>query len=114
ESTNVEHVQRIAAAVDVPVRMGGGLRSLEAVRSAARAGARRVVLGTAALRDVDLLDAALAEFGDRIVVSLDARDGKLAAAGWVHQNDIPLEAVIANIGSLCVRRTMYFIINLDD
>lgn len=113
ESTNVEHVQRIAAAVDVPVQMGGGLRSLEAVRSAARAGARRVVLGTAALRDVDLLDAALAEFGDRIVVSLDARDGKLAAAGWVQQTDIPLEAIIAHLGARGVRRYVYSSIDRD-
>jgi phosphoribosylformimino-5-aminoimidazole carboxamide ribotide isomerase len=113
EPTNVEHVRRIAAAIDVPVQMGGGLRTLEAVRSAAQAGARRLVLGTAALRDVDLLDAAVAEFGDRIVVSLDARNGKLAAAGWVQQTDIPLEAIIAHLGARGVRRYVYSSIDRD-
>ena len=83
QPANLEHVRRIAAAVQVPVQVGGGLRSLDAVRAAAQAGAARVVLGTAALRDVDLLDAAVAELGDRVVVSLDAREGKLASDGWL-------------------------------
>ena len=113
EPANLEHIRRIAAAVDVPVQVGGGLRTLEAVRAAAHAGAARVVLGTAALRDVDLLDAAVAELGDRVVVSLDARDGKLAAAGWVQQTDIPLESVIAHLGARGVRRYVYSSIERD-
>lgn len=113
EPANLEHIRRIAAAVDVPVQVGGGLRTLEAVRAAAQAGAARVVLGTAALRDVDLLDAAVAELGDRVVVSLDARDGKLAAAGWVQQTDIPLESVIAHLGARGVRRYVYSSIERD-
>jgi phosphoribosylformimino-5-aminoimidazole carboxamide ribotide isomerase len=113
EPANLEHIRRIAAAVDVPVQVGGGLRTLDAVRAAAHAGAARVVLGTAALRDVDLLDAAVAELGDRVVVSLDARDGKLAAAGWVQQTDIPLESVIAHLGARGVRRYVYSSIERD-
>ncbi len=110
---NLEHVRRIAAAVDVPVQVGGGLRDLEAVRAAAQAGASRVILGTAALQDVDLLDAAVSELGDRVVVSLDARDGKLAAAGWVQQTDIPLESVIEHLGARGVRRYVYSSIDRD-
>jgi phosphoribosylformimino-5-aminoimidazole carboxamide ribotide isomerase len=110
---NLEHVRRIAAAVDVPVQVGGGLRTLDAVRTAAQAGAARVVLGTAALQDVDLLDAAVQQLGDRVVVSLDARDGKLAAAGWVQQTDIPLESVIEHLGARGVRRYVYSSIDRD-
>lgn len=113
EPANLEHVRRIAGAVDVPVQVGGGLRTLDAVRTAAEAGAARVVLGTAALRDVDLLDAAVAELGDRVVVSLDARDGKLAAAGWVQQTEIPLESVIEHLGARGVRRYVYSSIDRD-
>ncbi len=113
EPANLEHVRRIAAAVDVPVQVGGGLRTLEAVRTAAQSGATRVVLGTAALRDVDLLDAAVSELDDRIVVSLDARDGKLAAAGWVQQTDIPLESVIGHLGARGVRRYVFSSIDRD-
>jgi phosphoribosylformimino-5-aminoimidazole carboxamide ribotide isomerase len=113
QPTNLEHVRRIAAAVQVPVQVGGGLRSLDAVRAAAQAGAARVVLGTAALRDVDLLDAAVAELGDRLVVSLDAREGKLASDGWVQQTEIPLESVIAHLGARGVRRYVYSSIDRD-
>jgi len=110
---NLEHVRRIAAAVDVPIQVGGGLRSLADVQSVAAAGATRVVLGTAALHDVDLLDAAIEELGNRVVVSVDARDGKLAAAGWIEQTDIPIDSVIERLGARGVRRFVYSSIERD-
>ncbi len=110
---NLDHIERIAAAVEVPVQVGGGLRSLDAVRAAAGAGAARVILGTAALRDIDLLDAAVAELRDRLVVSIDARDGKLAASGWLEQTDIPIESVIERLGARGVRRFVYSSIERD-
>jgi phosphoribosylformimino-5-aminoimidazole carboxamide ribotide isomerase len=113
EPANLDHVRRIAAAVDVPIQVGGGLRSLADVQDAAAAGATRVVLGTAALRDVDLLDAAIEEFGNRVVVSVDARNGKLAAAGWTEQTDIPINSVIERLGARGVRRFVYSSIERD-
>jgi phosphoribosylformimino-5-aminoimidazole carboxamide ribotide isomerase len=110
---NLEHVRRIAAGVDVPIQVGGGLRSLADVQSVAAAGATRVVLGTAAFRDIDLLDAAIEELGDRVVVSVDARDGKLAAAGWTEQTDIPINSVIERLGARGVRRFVYSSIERD-
>jgi phosphoribosylformimino-5-aminoimidazole carboxamide ribotide isomerase len=110
---NLDHVRRIADAVEVPIQVGGGLRSLENVLSAAEAGARRVVLGTAAYHDVDLLDAAVAQLGDRVVVSLDARDGMLAAAGWVQQTDIPVRSAIERLAARGVRRFVYSSIERD-
>src|SRR5690349_20592336 len=59
EPANVDHIRRICSAVTVPVQVGGGLRTIAAVRRTIEAGAARVVLGTAAFRDVDLLDTAL-------------------------------------------------------
>jgi phosphoribosylformimino-5-aminoimidazole carboxamide ribotide isomerase len=110
---NLEHVRRIAAEVEVPVQTGGGLRTLEAVREAIRAGAARVVLGTAAYRDVDLLDEVVALLGDRLVVSVDARDGYLAASGWLEQTDIPVQSVIERLGARGVRRFVYSSIERD-
>jgi phosphoribosylformimino-5-aminoimidazole carboxamide ribotide isomerase len=110
---NIEQVRRIAAGVDVPVQVGGGLRTLEAVRQAVGAGAGRVVLGTAAYRDVDLLDQAIAEFGDRVVVSVDARGGKLAMSAWTEQTDIPIESVIERMGARGVRRFVFSSIERD-
>ena len=70
---NLHHLERITEELQVPVQYGGGLRSLSAVRDALRAGAERVVLGTAALRDVDFLDDVLGSFRERIIVSVDTR-----------------------------------------
>jgi phosphoribosylformimino-5-aminoimidazole carboxamide ribotide isomerase len=111
--SNLEHVRRIAAAVDVPLQVGGGVRSIEAVRDAAAAGASRIVLGTAALRDIDLIDTALAEFGERIVVSVDARGGRLAAEGWTEQTELPVGAVVERLGARGVRRFVYSSIERD-
>ena len=78
----------------MPVQVGGGLRTGDAIRAVLDAGATRVVLGTAAFRDLEFLDEALAAYGDRVVVSVDARDGQVAPPGWTEQTEIPVEAVI--------------------
>jgi phosphoribosylformimino-5-aminoimidazole carboxamide ribotide isomerase len=111
--TNVEHLERIAAEVALPIQFGGGLRTMDAVNLAVEAGATRVVLGTAALRDVDLLDEALARHGDRIVVSIDARDGRVATEGWTEQTDIPVGPVLDRLGQRGVRRFVFSSINHD-
>jgi phosphoribosylformimino-5-aminoimidazole carboxamide ribotide isomerase len=110
---NLEHVRRIAAEVPVPIQVGGGLRTIKAVREAIGAGAARVLLGTAAYQDVDFLDTAIAELDDRVVVSVDVRDGRVAAAGWTEQTDIPLEAVIEHLNARGVRRFVYSSIDRD-
>lgn len=110
---NLEQIRRITSETEVPVQVGGGLRTIEAVRGAIEAGAARVLLGTAAYVDVDFLDHAVAEFRDRVVVSVDVRDGRLAAAGWTEQTDIPLEAVIEHLNARGVRRFVYSSIDRD-
>jgi phosphoribosylformimino-5-aminoimidazole carboxamide ribotide isomerase len=110
---NLDHVRRIVAGVDVPVQVGGGLRTTMAVREVLEAGAARAVLGTAALRDIDFLDEALAEHGDRIVVSIDARRGRLATAGWTEQTDIPAESAIEALGHRGASRFVYSSIERD-
>jgi phosphoribosylformimino-5-aminoimidazole carboxamide ribotide isomerase len=113
EPANVEHVRRICSEVTIPVQVGGGLRNIEAVRRTIEAGATRVVLGTAAYSDVDLLDTALSEYGDRVVVSVDVRNGKLAASGWTEQTELPVEPVIERLGARGVHRFVYSSIERD-
>jgi phosphoribosylformimino-5-aminoimidazole carboxamide ribotide isomerase len=110
---NLDHVRRIVAAVEVPVQVGGGLRSPEAVRDVLGVGAARAVLGTAALRDIDFLDQALADHGDRIVVSVDARRGLLATAGWTEQTEVPAETAIEALGHRGAARFVYSSIERD-
>ena len=110
---NLEHVARITAEVDVPVQLGGGLRSLGAVEEATSAGVQRVVIGTAAYRDVDFLDALIAKHGDRVVVSVDARGGRLAASGWIEQTEIPDASVVERLAARGVRHFVYSSIDRD-
>ncbi len=112
-SANLEHLERIAAEFDLMIQYGGGLRTMSAVTDAVQAGATRVVLGTAALNDVDLLDEALARFGDRVIVSLDARNGRLATSGWTQQTDVPVDSVVERLGQRGVRRFVYSSIGHD-
>jgi len=92
---NLEQLRRITSELDVAVQYGGGLRSAEAVEDALDAGAARVILGTAALTDPDLLRRALDAHGpERVLVSVDARDGRVATAGWTHTIELtPVQAV---------------------
>lgn len=110
---NLEHLERIAAAVEVPIQFGGGLRTAASVRAAISAGADRVVLGTAAYRDPDLLDRALAEHPERVVVSVDVRHGKLAGAAWTEETEIGEEAAVQRLGGRGVRRFVYSSIDRD-
>lgn len=85
EPVNVEAISRIRAAVDVPIQLGGGLRTEDQLAAAFNLGINRAVLGTAAIRTPDLIPAAVARWGGAIAAGLDARDGKLAASGWLEQ-----------------------------
>jgi phosphoribosylformimino-5-aminoimidazole carboxamide ribotide isomerase len=85
EPANLEHVERITRDLSVPVELGGGLRSIASIRRALSAGAARVVLGTAAFTDPDLLEEALSAFTSRILVGVDVRGGYVSVAGWTRE-----------------------------
>lgn len=109
---NLHHVERIAA-LGVPVQVGGGLRSVPAVRDALRAGATRVILGTAAYTDVDFLDEVIAGWGDRALVSVDVREGRVSTAGWTEQTQMPAENVLDRLQHRGVRSFVYSNIERD-
>lgn len=110
---NLNYVRRICEAVGVPVQVGGGLRSAEDVAEALAAGVDRVVLGTAALADPALVEALAAEHGERLVVSADARSGKVAVSGWERDTQISPEEVIADLAARGVRRFVHTPVEVD-
>ena len=107
EPASIEHLGRIVAGTGVPVQYGGGLRTVDAVRDALRAGAERVIVGTAAVRDLDFLDDVLAAYGPRVVVSVDVRGGKIATAGWTQVTDMPAADAIARLNDRGVASFVY-------
>jgi phosphoribosylformimino-5-aminoimidazole carboxamide ribotide isomerase len=110
---SLEHLERITHELTVPVQYGGGLRTLPAVRDALRAGAERVILGTAAFNDIDFLDDVLGAFRDRIVVSVDTRGGNISTSGWQETTQMPAEAVIQRLQHRGVRSFVYTNVDKD-
>ncbi|MEL7027656.1 MAG: 1-(5-phosphoribosyl)-5-[(5-phosphoribosylamino)methylideneamino]imidazole-4-carboxamide isomerase [Pseudomonadota bacterium] len=87
-SANASAVEAILAATGARVQLGGGVRSLEAVAAWLDRGVSRVILGTAAVRDPDLVKRAAKAFPGRVAVGVDARDGRVAIEGWAEASDL--------------------------
>src|SRR5689334_6296035 len=97
---NVEHLRRIVAETGVPVQYGGGLRSTEAIEQALGAGAERVVIGTAAMTDPEMLRGALAKQGpERVVVGIDVRGGHVATHGWLEASEVSAPEALQALGA---------------
>ena len=110
---NLEHVEAITSELSVPVQLGGGLRSLPAVRDALRAGVERVILGTAAFTDIDFLDDVLGAFRERVIVSVDTRGGNVSTSGWQTTTQMPAESVIERLQNRGVRSFVYTNVDRD-
>ena len=103
----------IARAVSVPVQLGGGVRSMDDITALIDAGIDRVILGTVAVTNPELVREACERYGARIAVGLDARDGRVAVRGWTEDsgvNTIELAQQLANAG---VRRFIHTDISRD-
>ncbi len=87
-SMNAAAVSAILQAVAVPVQVGGGIRTLEAIEAWLEAGVSRVILGTVAVSDPGLVRAAAAAFPEQVAVGIDALDGRVAVKGWVESSDL--------------------------
>lgn len=87
-SVNGDAVRAILGAVDCPVQLGGGIRDMAAIEAWLELGVRRVILGTVALWDPDLVREACRRFEGRIVVGIDAKAGRVAVEGWAETSDL--------------------------
>ncbi|MGB0681277.1 MAG: 1-(5-phosphoribosyl)-5-[(5-phosphoribosylamino)methylideneamino]imidazole-4-carboxamide isomerase [Magnetovibrionaceae bacterium] len=89
---NAEAVKAILDSVDVPVQLGGGIRDMETIRTWLELGVRRVILGTVAVKNPDLVREACATFPGRVAVGIDARGGMVAVEGWAETSTLtPLQ-----------------------
>jgi phosphoribosylformimino-5-aminoimidazole carboxamide ribotide isomerase len=114
EPVNIEQLRRIAREAGVPVQYGGGLRSAAAVEQALDAGAARVILGTAAFTDPDLLAEVLAAHdADRILVGVDVRGGCVATHGWEQTTELRARDAFAGLRERGVRQFVFTNIDHD-
>ena len=85
---NAQAVEAMLAKVTMPVQLGGGIRDLKTIEAWLEKGITRVIIGTAAVRDPELVKAAAKKFPGRVAVGLDARDGKVAVEGWAETSEV--------------------------
>jgi len=104
---NLESLAAICEAVEIPVDMGGGLRTVEDIETALGLGVRWVLLGTSALTSPEMLRQALERFGDAVCVSIDAREGRVAIDGWVETSDMAALELAQKVEAMGVREIVH-------
>lgn len=110
---NGDSVSAILAAVPVPVQLGGGIRDMATIEDWLGRGVRRVILGTVAVRDPDLVRAACRRFPGRIAVGIDARGGRVAVEGWAEETEIEVLALARQFEDAGVAAVIYTDIDRD-
>ena len=113
ELCNLRLITEIANAVLIPVQVGGGIRQMGTIEELLKVGVDRVILGTAAVEDTELVKEACHRFGQSIIVSLDAREGYLATHGWLKETELKVVEFVRSMAKLRVRRFIYTDINRD-
>jgi phosphoribosylformimino-5-aminoimidazole carboxamide ribotide isomerase len=111
---NADVIRRLLRAVDVPVQVGGGIRSVEVAREVLDDGAARVVIGTAALEQADVLRTCIDAIGaGRIIVGVDARDGYVATHGWQTTSTVDVLTFCQTLKDRGVERVLYTDVQRD-
>jgi len=110
---NAAAVQRILAAVTIPVQLGGGIRDRATIDAWLDKGVARVIVGTAAVRDPGLVKAAARAYPGRVAVGLDARDGKIAVEGWSKTSTLSALEVARRFEDVGVAAIVYTDVNRD-
>ncbi|MCX5782157.1 MAG: 1-(5-phosphoribosyl)-5-[(5-phosphoribosylamino)methylideneamino]imidazole-4-carboxamide isomerase [Elusimicrobia bacterium] len=110
---NFEIIKKIKEAVNIPVQVGGGLRSIESVDSLKEIGIDYVIMGTVAIYNPDILRKALEKYGDKIIVAVDARDGNVAIGGWKDTTSVTVNELLAKLKEMNVDQVLYTDIQKD-
>jgi len=110
---NVDAIEKIAAAVQVPTQLGGGIRSIETITKVLKIGIERVILGTVAVESKDMVKTACRMHPESIIVSIDARNGKVSTRGWLQDTEINALDLAKEMVDLGVRRFIYTDITRD-
>jgi phosphoribosylformimino-5-aminoimidazole carboxamide ribotide isomerase len=107
QAAHLEIAKSIFRALKIPVQFGGGLRTLDQIETVLDLGAKRAILGTAAVDHPDIVEEAVRRYPGAIVVGIDARQGKVALRGWVDQTSLSAAELALRMKDLGVERVIY-------
>lgn len=107
DSANRVAIEEVAKAVSIPIQVGGGIRSMEIIDGHIQSGVSRVIIGTAAITNRPFLEQAVAKYGDKIAVSIDARNGYVATDGWTETTDTKAIDLLKDLEKIGVKTIVY-------
>jgi phosphoribosylformimino-5-aminoimidazole carboxamide ribotide isomerase len=110
---NIKVVQSIVEGINIPVQLGGGIRDNKTVKQLWEIGVRRVILGTAAIENPELVTELCNENAEGVMVSIDARDGYVAIRGWLDDTRVQAIQLAQQVKEMGVKRILYTDINRD-
>lgn len=110
---NAEIIKKICSSVSVPVQTGGGIRTMEDIKAKLDCGISRVIIGTKAVSSPEFIKNAVSEYGDKIVVGIDAKDGYVAVEGWEKCSEFKAVEFAEKMTSLGVKTIVYTDISTD-
>ena len=110
---NLPAIKKILDAVNIPIEVGGGIRTLDDVEEILSLGVRRVILGSVAVENISLVEDAAKNFGDKIVVGIDARNGFVAVHGWEKSSAVKADELAKKIVAAGVKTIIYTDISKD-
>ena len=110
---NAEKIKEICESVSVPVQTGGGIRTMADIEAKLACGISRVIIGTKAVSDSEFVKEAVAKYGDKIVIGIDAKDGMVAVEGWEKTSDFTAVEFAKKMVSLGVKTIVYTDIATD-
>jgi phosphoribosylformimino-5-aminoimidazole carboxamide ribotide isomerase len=110
---NIELIKQIVSQIKLPIQIGGGIRSFELITELIKFGVDRVILGTTAVKNPNLLSSICQEFPDNIVVSIDAKDDKVTSDGWTHTSRKDIFTLANEAINFGVKRFVYTDISRD-
>ena len=113
KSQNLATLKKIIAAVNIPVELGGGIRTMENIDEVLALGVKRVILGSVAVKNPELVKEACAKYGERIVVGIDAKDGIVAVDGWGVSGNVDVITLAKEMAKAGVKTIIYTDISRD-
>ena len=113
KSKNLATVKKIIAAVNIPVELGGGIRTMENIDEVLALGVKRVILGSVAVKNPELVKEACAKYGERIVVGIDAKAGIVAVDGWGVSGNVDVITLAKEMAKAGVKTIIYTDISRD-
>ena len=107
EPKNIDLIVKISQTVNIPVEVGGGIRTKEDIKKLVESGVQRVILSTKVIEDRGFLKEIIAKWGDKIAISLDCKEGMLTLKGWVETTDIKAIDFVKELEELGLKCIIY-------